>query len=53
MLPGCDEAEVRRVCACLRKSAPVLLLVDRAARAMGSPIVRGLDLGADDYLVEN
>jgi DNA-binding response OmpR family regulator len=49
MLPGCDGLEILRRLRAAGKSAPVLLLT---ARDDVADRVRGLDLGADDYLVK-
>ena len=49
MLPGCDGLEILRSLRAAGKSAPVLLLT---ARDEVADRVRGLDLGADDYLVK-
>lgn len=49
MLPGCDGLEILRSLRSAGKSAPVLLLT---ARDDVADRVRGLDLGADDYLVK-
>lgn len=49
MLPGCDGLEILRSLRAAGKLAPVLLLT---ARDEVADRVRGLDLGADDYLVK-
>lgn len=49
MLPGCDGLEILRSLRAAGKLAPVLLLT---ARDDVADRVRGLDLGADDYLVK-
>lgn len=49
MLPGCDGLEILRRLRAAGKLAPVLLLT---ARDDVADRVRGLDLGADDYLVK-
>lgn len=49
MLPGCDGLEILRSIRAAGKLAPVLLLT---ARDEVADRVRGLDLGADDYLVK-
>ena len=49
MLPGCDGLEILRRLRAAGKLAPVLLLT---ARDEVADRVRGLDLGADDYLVK-
>jgi two-component system OmpR family response regulator len=49
MLPGCEGLEILRSLRAAGKSAPVLLLT---ARDDVADRVRGLDLGADDYLVK-
>ncbi len=49
MLPGCDGLEILRSLRAAGKTAPVLLLT---ARDDVADRVRGLDLGADDYLVK-
>lgn len=49
MLPSCDGLEILRSLRSAGKSAPVLLLT---ARDDVADRVRGLDLGADDYLVK-
>ena len=49
MLPGCDGLEILRHLRAVGRTAPVLLLT---ARDDVDDRVRGLDLGADDYLAK-